>query len=308
MRKEHEFLRSTPFDLYELYLFSLVAKHGSFTKAAEVAGLTQSAITRQIQALEASLSVNLLERTTRKVKVTSAGVFLYQESARLLGDAEQSLKRLKEEFSGARKEIRVGVSRSIALAHLPGLFHANLRHAPDVTYRVSSENSTALLSALDANELDLGVLCPPKRLPTTLRATHRFSDAFTLIAPETAHAEFVALPRTKKARYEWMSRQNWLLPDERTNTGVRLRAWMQRKGWRIEPAMQLDSFDLILNLVALGMGVGFVPIRALASYPRKRNLRRILLPDRFERELIVAVRKHRNQPKHVLDFVAHVLF
>lgn len=299
---------STPFDLYELHLFRLVAKHGSFTKAAEVAGLTQSAITRQIQALELSLSVTLFERTTRKVQVTAAGTFLYQESARLLGEAEQSLRRLREEFSGAKKEIRVGVSRSIALAHLPGLFHANVRHAPDVAYRVSYETSTALLSGLNANELDLGVLCPPKRLPETLRVTHRFADAFTLLVPENAFAEFSSLSKAKAIRDAWLLRQNWLTPDERTNTGARLRTWMHRKGWRIEPAMQLDSFDLIINLVALGLGVGFVPIRALASYPRKRNLRRIILPDRFERELVVVVRKHRNHPKHVLDFVAHVLF
>lgn len=75
MHTMHEYLKTAPFDLYELYLFHLVVKHRSFTKAAEAAGLTQSAITRQMQGMEASLGIDLLERTTRSVRVTRAESF-----------------------------------------------------------------------------------------------------------------------------------------------------------------------------------------------------------------------------------------
>src|SRR5581483_8999484 len=107
MQFMHEYLATTPFDLYELYLFHLVAKHGSFTRAAGIAGLTQSAVTRQLQGMESSLGLDLLKRTTRSVRLTSAGEFLYHESARLLGDVEKSFRRLREEFAGARKEVAV---------------------------------------------------------------------------------------------------------------------------------------------------------------------------------------------------------
>src|SRR5271168_3121413 len=100
----HRFLATVPFDLYELALFHLVVKYKSFTKAAETAGLTQSAITRQIQGIENSLGVSLLERTTRTVHVTPAGEFLFGEAARLLGDVERSLDHLAQEFVAARKE------------------------------------------------------------------------------------------------------------------------------------------------------------------------------------------------------------
>jgi DNA-binding transcriptional LysR family regulator len=46
----------------------------------------------------------------------------------------------------------------------------------------------------------------------------------------------------------------------------------------VEPSLELDSYDLIINLVALGIGVGFVPIRALALYGRKRAIRRVAWP------------------------------
>ena len=144
----NDFLATSPFDLYELSLFNLVVKHRSFTKAAEAAGITQSAITRQMQGMENSLGIDLLERTTRSVRVTQAGEFLFRESAQLLGDVDQSLRRLKEEFANARKEVRIGVSRSIGLAYLPGFFHANIRKQNQVSYRVSCQPSSDILSAL----------------------------------------------------------------------------------------------------------------------------------------------------------------
>jgi len=111
-----------------------------------------------------------------------------------------------------------------------------------------------------------------------------------------------------KTRTRWLKEQNWLLIEERSNTGQQLRAWMSAQGWRVEPTMQLDNFDLIINLVGLGMGASFVPTRALALYNQKRNLLRVPLPARFMRQLVVAVRKHRKMPAHLEQFIANVLF
>ena len=307
MRDMNQFLSTVPFDLYELALFHLVVKHRSFTRAAEIAGLTQSAITRQIQGIENSLGIQLLERTTRNVRVTPAGDFLFHEAARLLGDVDRSLHQLAQEFAGARKEIRVDVSRTIGLAYLPGFFYANLRRLPQIGYRVTYQASDQILTALEANEQDIGVLCPPARLPKTLRVTHRFADSFTVIASAKHSGELEKHFKTK-ARIEWLKNQNWLLIDEHSNTGGQLRSWMKRQGWRIEPTMQLDNFDLIINLVSLGMGVSFVPIRALALYNQRHKLVRIPLPARFTRELVVVVRKHRKLPAHLEQFIANVLF
>jgi DNA-binding transcriptional LysR family regulator len=303
----HRFLSTVPFDLYELALFNLVVKHRSFTKAAELAGLTQSAITRQIQGIENSLGVQLLERTTRTVKTTAAGGFLFQEAGRLLGDVERSLNHLTQEYAGAKKEIRVAVSQTIGLAYLPGFFHANLRRFPNIAYRVTHEPSEKIIAALEANDQDIGVMCPPARVPKTLRVTHRFDDAFSVIAPagSTATLSECAGLRT---RIEWLKKQDWLLVGGDSNTGRQLRLWLRRNGWRIEPVMQLDNFDLIINLVALGMGVSFVPVRALALYTQRQKIRRIPLPHRFSRELVTMVRKNRRTPPHIEQFISNVLF
>ena len=168
------------------------------------------------------------------------------------------------------------MSRTVGLAYLPGFFHANLRRLKNVNYRVSCEPSADVLGALELHEQDIGVLCPPSRLPGTLSVTHRFKDAFTLVASKTVEAEISGLSKNRKL--EWLKEQSWILIDERTNTGQQLRSWMQRQGLRIEPTMQLDNFDLIINLVALGMGVSFGPIRALALYNQRRGLTRVCFP------------------------------
>jgi len=306
MLNMNQFLQTSPFDLYELSLFNLVVKHRSFTKAATAAGLTQSAITRQIQGIENSLGVELLERTTRNVSLTKAGEYLFEESSRLLGDVDQSLRRLTEDFADAKKEIRVGVSHSVCLAHLPGLFHANLRQQPKIRYTVSYQSGADILAALEANELDLGILCPPTRLPQTLEVTHRFKDTFTLIAPAELAAQYQMI--SGAALNSWLSKQTWLLFTEETNTGKRLRKWMAASHLKIEPSVQLDNFDLITTLVSIGMGISFVPVRALALYGRKRRLVRLRLPSRFERELVVLTRKRRKQPDHLKEFVKNILF
>lgn len=308
MHAMNEYLPTAPFDIYELHLFHLVAQHRSFTKAAEVAGLTQSAVTRQVQGMESALGLDLFERTTRSVHLTAAGQALWRESVRLLGDIDQTLKSLRQEFAGAKKEVRVAVSRSVGLAYLPGFFHANLRREPTLSYRVSYQTSAAILSGLEANELDVGVLCPPRRLPQTVRVTHRFNDTFVLLAGPEAAAEFETVVTRRAARLAWAERQNWLLLDEEANTGRQLQSWMKRQGLAVQPGMQLPGFDLIINLVSLGMGVSFVPVRALALYSGKRTLRRLRWPDRFVRELVVIVRRNRKLPEHLAHFVANVLF
>jgi DNA-binding transcriptional LysR family regulator len=133
-----------------------------------MAGLTQSAVTRQIQGIESAVGVPLLKRTTRSVSLTGAGEYLFREASRLVGDVESSLRVLRQEFANAPKEIRMSVSHSIGLAYLPGFFHANLRQLKEVTYRVQFQNSEDILLALESDEQDIGVLCPPRLLPLTL--------------------------------------------------------------------------------------------------------------------------------------------
>ena len=76
----------------------------------------------------------------------------------------------------------------------------------------------------------------------------------------------------------------------------------------MKPALIADSYDLLINLVALGMGTACVPNRALAIYRRQRRLSIIPLRPKLFRELTVLTRKSRILPEHIQGFVDRVLF
>ncbi len=309
MRKMHESAADPSVDIFGLHLFRLVAETGSFTRAGRLAGLTQSAITRQIQNVEARLGVPLLERTTRQVRPTPAGRYLLEQSVRILGDLAHSVQRLREEFAGAPKLVRVGVSRSIGLAYLPGFFTGFQRRFPQTLVQVSHGSSAEVLAGLDARELDVALLCPPARLAGALEVTHRFADDFTLIVPASLPVAFEgSAPLAPAALGPALRGQRWLLPDRRSNTGRRLRAWLEEVRLPVRAAMELDSFDLIINLVALGLGVSFVPHRALPLYARRRKVRRVNTNPRFSRELVVVTSRELPAREHVRQFVKCILF
>jgi DNA-binding transcriptional LysR family regulator len=304
----HGYLPTLPFDLYELHLLHLVARHGSFTRAAQEAGLTQSAVTRQVQGVETRLAVSLFERTTRRVLLTPAGQFLLGETARVVGDLDALLQRMREDFANAPKEIRVGVAKTISVAYLPGFFAAQQRRQPGMRLRIIHEASARLIERVESNDLDAAILCPPPRLPSALRIVHRFSDAFDLILPPDWTPPTPNL-RTKPDRWRaWLGERPWLLIHAESNTGTRLRAWMKKRDWPAPEAAEADSFDLIINLVALGQGASLVPQRALAIYGQRRKLQRFSVPQRFTREIAVIARRHPSPPPHVQAFVENILF
>lgn len=302
-----QYLAGKPFDLYALHLFHLVVKHRSFTQAARVAGLSGSALTRQIQALEQRLGLVLLNRTTRSVQVTEAGEYLSTEAARLTGNVASVLDGLQAAFTTAKPQVRVAVARSMAMAHMPGLFHANRQRHPEVICKINYQSSSQILTALDEGETDLGVLCPPPRLPKSAHVTHRFRDAFELIAP-AALAEEASSIRRRDRLHHWLHRQSWLSISSATNTGQALVKWQKRQHVYEEPMMELDSFDLMINLVVSGYGLAWVPRRALALYRRKESWGIVSTNARFEREIVVVTRKQRRLPLHVSRFVENILF
>jgi len=301
-------LTHRPIDLYQLHLFRLVAESGSFTRAAQVTGLTQSAITRQIQGIEQQLGLVLFKRTTRSVQTTDAGKFLLQESGPVLGGVDVLLRRLREEYANAAREVRIGVSRSVSVAYLPAFFSANARLGPAVLSRVTHESSQTILASLESDALDVGVLLPPPRLSPRLRITHRFRDVFTFIANADQLAAANLNGKKPAAVAQWIESQPWLALQETTQTGRRISAWLRQQKLPVKPAMELDDFDFIINLVAVGVGISLVPQRSLALYARRHSLVRVPWPKRFARELVIVVRRQRKTPEHIERFVENILY
>jgi len=307
MRAVNEFLATGPFDLYELKLFHLVAEHLNFTRAGQAAGLTQSAITRQIQGMEAKLGLKLFDRSTRHVRLTPEGAALHARSGAILAEVDSALLALRGKSALLPQALRVGVSRTVGLAYLPGFSRAFQRKFCDVQLHVSHERSDFILAAVESGELDAGIVSPPPRLPQTLETAHRFRDEFVLIVPPRSVVK-VAQPVSAKRLSEVFKSQRWLLVTRQSNTGKRLQAWLRDAGLWLEPALEADNFDFIVNLVSLGLGVSLVPHRVLALHPGTRPVLRVRTEPRFNRELAVVVRRESPHAAILSGFLENVLF
>jgi DNA-binding transcriptional LysR family regulator len=297
-----------PIDLYGLRLLRLVAEHQSITAAAGAAGLTQSALTRQVQGMEQRLGVTLFERTTRRLKLTAAGGSLLRETARIPVLLEAAVRQIRESHLGLPRELRVGVSHSVSLAHLPGLLHAHLRKADAVRLTVSHLSGTALLDAVAQNRLDAAILGAPRLLPPGCRITHRMTDQFVMIAPVGFELPAVAGKRWTKALRHCLDEASWLMLPPAMQTRQDMDAWLRKSAVSPGRTASLDSFDLIIHLVALGLGVALVPRRALAPFPRKKQLQILTLPEPFERQLVVVTGPQGTMSGHVKAFVDSILF
>lgn len=300
-----------PIDLYGLRLLRLVAEHQGITAAAEAAGLTQSALTRQVQGMEQKLGVALFERTTRRLVITPAGETLLRETAAIPAQLEAAIRQVRENHLGVPRELRVGVSRSVSLSHLPGLLHAQLRQSPEVKLEVSHLAGTELLEAVAQTRMDAGILGTPRLLPPGCRISHRMADQFVMIAP----AAFRDLPDSVTRPGQWtralrqaLGEAPWLMLSPSMQTRQDIDAWLRKCGVFPEKTSAFDSFDLIIHLAALGLGVSLVPRRAIVGFPRKSQLKIIPLPENFERELVVVTRLGGALPGQVKSFVASILF
>jgi len=293
-------------DLYKLGLLRLVVEFRSFTAAAERAGISQSALSRQIQAIELQLGVSVLDRTTRSVGLSEAGAILLRETEAIPNLLSGALRRIREECGEARKRISVGFSSELALAHTPGIFHSQSRSRSEAKIEVSQDADVSLFERVRANGLDLAIVCEEGKRLDQVEVMHRMEDGFVIIAPQGD-----GLPGQGSTRAElrkWAVRQNWILPPESSTTRGLVDGWIRKSGWKVNPGMELGSYDLMIQFVALGMGTAFVPRRALSGFPRKHLIGRVDLPGKFSRSLIAITPRFSTTPEHVKQFLDGILF
>ena len=165
-----------------LQVFHAVAKHGSFTRAAEHLFMTQPAVTFQIKQLEEHYNTRLFERGHGKVTLTPAGDLVMAYAERILGlneELEVRVGELTDELTGT---LNIGTSTTIGAYWLPGLLRDFVRQYPKVVPRVVVGNSQLVEDKVVSKELDLGLI----EIVTDHPALERISachDELLVIAP-----------------------------------------------------------------------------------------------------------------------------
>lgn len=145
-------------DLHQLYVFTKVVEHKSFSKAAEDIFLSQSTVSSHIQALERTLNVSLFDRVGRENILTPAGERLYQWALKLLLLKDQAILDLKEGATELRGMIRIGTSSVPGQFMIPKMVKKFRSQYPKATFHVNQSSSKIVAEKVLNGSVDFGLL------------------------------------------------------------------------------------------------------------------------------------------------------
>ncbi|QTD44839.1 LysR substrate-binding domain-containing protein [Ottowia testudinis] len=218
MQHSQTHLRSRPIQAGYLRAFDAVARHLNFRLAAEEMALTQSAVSRQIQALEEEVGVPLFLRHTRAVELTVAGTQLLQAVAQALPRIDSTVRQIRQ--SAGRRHVTVTTFASFASMWLIPRLEAFQRAHPDIDIRVEASDTSL---DLDVADVDIAVrYAPATRVPPSARRL--FGESVTPMAspwllkggaPLKRHADVLqhTLIEASDAftpHLEWLTWRRWL--------------------------------------------------------------------------------------------------
>ncbi len=271
--------------LKELRTFLAVGRHGTFSSAGQHTGLTQSAVSAQIQRLEEQLGFQLFDRVGRSARLNAAG-------RETLARAEQLLLQFERLHLPAEPEnqaLRLGAIVSVQTAALPAALATLLDQHPTLRLRVVPGVSLNLLSQVDAGELDTAIVIrPPFALPRELVWHGVWTQPFVLIVHEGVRGR------------DWAAilRREPFLRYDRNSFGGRLVArFLERQGLAVRDRVEMDEIAALVQLVAHGKGVALIP-RCAPYFPLPAGVRAVALgAEAPKREVgVVERRRHPDAP------------
>jgi DNA-binding transcriptional LysR family regulator len=148
------------FEISQLRCFVAVAEELHFSRAAERLHMTQPPLSRQIRLLEHHVGTQLVERNSRAVKLTAAGKAFFPEAARILRIAEEAVFTARRAARGEQGSLAIGFTSACGYSLLPEVVRRLRERAPGVALTLKELVSTAQVEALNAGELDLGLMRP----------------------------------------------------------------------------------------------------------------------------------------------------
>ncbi|HSW03775.1 LysR family transcriptional regulator [Aquabacterium sp.] len=233
----------------ELKTLIAVAREGTFAAAGEQIGLTQAAVSAQMQRLEAELGFPLFDRTGRSARLNAMGhqtLAQAQELVRLystLGSSDAGLQ--------ATGLLNIGAISSVQRSLLPdalGKFHKQL---PGCRTRVVPGLSMGLLNLVDAGEIDMAaIIRPPFSLQSDLRWSTLAHEPFRLLVPRHVDGDDWA---------ELLASQPFVRYDRASFGGRQVDRFLRAAHLSVQQVCELDELDAIVRLVANGVGIALVP-------------------------------------------------
>jgi DNA-binding transcriptional LysR family regulator len=233
----------------ELKTLIAVAREGTFAAAGNKIGLTQAAVSAQIQRLEAELGFEIFDRKGRSAHLNRMGhqiLLQAQELLRLYDNLGSTTVGLP-----ASVLVNIGAIASVQRSYLPDALAKFHQQCPQCRTRVIPGLSMELVNLVDAGEIDMAaIIRPPFSLQSDLRWTTLALEPYRLVVPRE-------LPG--KDWSELLSSQPFIRYDRSSFGGRQVDRFLRQMHFTLREVCELDELEAIIKLVANGVGVALVP-------------------------------------------------
>jgi DNA-binding transcriptional LysR family regulator len=287
----------TTMTLTGLRVLRAVADRGSFTAAAERLGYTQSAVSRQVAALEAAAGAALFRRGAAGTQLTDAGRVLLGHAIDVLDRLDGAQRELDALHETARGRLRVGAFATAVAALLPRALAAFGATHPGVAVTLREGSTPAQLRRVAAGGADAAVVSG--RLPTDdrrLRFEPLLDDPLLLAVPRTH-----ALAGRRSVALDALAGERWISAGTDPNQTL-LGTW-QASEWQPEVVFVAREWTAKLGLVAAGLGVTLVPGLAATAVREDVALVRVRADPPVARSVVLVTREGDASAPHLAAFV-----
>jgi molybdate transport repressor ModE-like protein len=275
-----------------------VAREGSFGRAAESLGYTQSAISQQIQTLERLVGERLLERPggPRAVSLTEAGRLLLRHAEAIVARLHAAQADMAALASGEGGRLRVGTFQSVGARVLPAVMRRFTAAWPHVTVELTESSSDEeLLRLVERGELDLAFAMPPL-LEGPFEALELLSDPYVLLVP--ADHNLADAARASLADVGDLT----LIGNRACRSTSLAEGELAQRGVGLDVAFRSDDNGTVQGLVGAGFGVALVPL--LATDPKDDRISVLELdPEIPPRRIALAWHRDRHRSPAARAFV-----
>jgi LysR family transcriptional regulator, low CO2-responsive transcriptional regulator len=242
----------------QLRVFEAVARHGSYSRAAEELHLTQPAVSIQVRQLEHHAGLPLFEQLGRKVHLTAAGRELQRHARAVLQqfrEAEEALAALKG-IRGGRLSIAVISAGDYFFPRLLADFCS--RHE-GITVELAVDNREEVVRRLAENASDLAIMLRPPQ--ATEMHAQPFAPQPQVIVAATGHP----LARRRRVPLKALATERFVVRERGSDTRISMDEAFAECGFRPDIAMEIKSFETIKQAVIAGMGVSFLSAHTIGQ-------------------------------------------
>lgn len=283
-----------------LQVFHAVAKHLSFTKAAEALFMTQPAVTFQIRQLEEHFNTRLFDRAHGRIALTPAGTVALEYAERILSLSTELDTRLREMSGQVAGPLLIGASTTIAEFLLPQVLGEFKSRHSAVVPRLFVANSEAVQARVAERSLDLGFIEGESHLPSLVTDVCCEDELQVVCAPSHPLAKLKSASPKALMEHAYISRE--------AGSGTRevIDHYLQKADVApdsLQVVMELGSPEALKGLVATGLGFAIMSRATVTKEMRLGVLASVPLSPRLNRHLSVVYPKERFHSRLVNGFV-----